>query len=41
LIETVSEQEAEFTVSGFKRRVKGGYRVDKGKRHNYPEKRKT
>jgi hypothetical protein len=37
----VVEQEAEFTVSGFKKRVKDSFRADKGKRHNYPEKRKT
>jgi hypothetical protein len=33
--------EPEFKVSGFQWRIKGSYRADKGKKHNYPAKRKT
>jgi hypothetical protein len=34
-------EESEFTVSGFKRRVRGSFRADKGKKHNYPKERKA
>jgi len=33
----MTEQESEFTVSGFRQRVKGGFRADKEKKHNYPK----
>ena len=33
--------EAEFEVSGFQPRIKGGFRADKGKKHKYPDKPKT
>jgi hypothetical protein len=33
--------EAEFEVTGFQPRAKGGFRSDKRKKHNYRAKRKT
>lgn len=32
-------EDAEFSVSGFKRHVRSEHRSDKGKRHNYPKER--
>ena len=36
----MTAQEAEFTVSGFRQWVKGGFRGNKGKKHNYPKEQK-